>query len=72
MSQEGIVKTAKERRAEFTQNGSWPERTVTRTGVSPMNPKVKWAELKCGHTVWRNRKPRIGAVIVCGDCGRKK
>ncbi len=44
---------------------SWPERRVVRTGLSPMNPKVKWAELSCGHTVWRNRKPRIDALIVC-------
>lgn len=47
---------------------SWPERLVVRTGVSPMNPKVKWAELSCGHTVWRARKPRIGATVVCERC----
>lgn len=27
---------------------TWPEVRVVRTGVSPMNPKVKWAEL----SVW--------------------
>jgi hypothetical protein len=32
---------------------TWPERTVVRTGVSPMNPKVKWAELDCGHDIFR-------------------
>jgi predicted RNA-binding Zn-ribbon protein involved in translation (DUF1610 family) len=63
--------TSAQRREEHLSNGSWPERRVTRTGLSPMNPKVKWAELNCGHTVWRNRKPRIGATIVCGECGRK-
>lgn len=50
---------------------SWPERRVVRTGVSPMNPKVKWAELDCGHDVYRSRRPRIGATIVCEKCGAK-
>ena len=44
------------------------ERRVVRTGVSPMNPKVKWAELECGHDVFRPRKPRIGALVVCEKC----
>lgn len=47
---------------------SWPERRVIRTGVPPMNPKVKYAELSCGHIIWRNRKPRIGATTVCERC----
>ena len=47
---------------------TWPERRVVRTGVSPMNPKVKWAELNCGHDVFRTRKPRIGAIIICEQC----
>ena len=47
---------------------TWPERRVVRVGVSPMNPKVKWAELSCGHDVYRTRKPRIGAVVVCDKC----
>ena len=51
---------------------SWPERRVVRTGVSPMNPKVKWAELSCGHEVWRQRKPKIGAIIVCEKCSDKE
>lgn len=48
-----------------------PERRVVRTGVSPMNPKVKWADLDCGHTVYRKRRPPHGAVIVCPDCARQ-
>lgn len=44
---------------------------VVRVGVSPMNPKVKWAELTCGHTVWRQRKPRIGAITACEKCSEK-
>jgi hypothetical protein len=48
-----------------------PERRVVRVGVSPMNPKVKWAELDCGHDVYRQRKPRLNAIIVCGECARK-
>ena len=47
---------------------TWPERRVVRTGVSPMNPKVKWAVLNCGHEVFRQRKPRIGATVVCERC----
>jgi hypothetical protein len=49
----------------------WPECRVVRTGVSPMNPKVKWAQLDCGHDVYRQRKPRIGALIVCEQCSDK-
>ena len=47
---------------------SQPERRVVRAGTSPMNPKVKWAELSCGHDVYRKRRPRIGAIIVCPRC----
>lgn len=50
---------------------TWPERRVVRVDVSPMNPKVKCAQLDCGHDVWRNRRPRIGATIVCEACARK-
>ncbi len=50
---------------------SWPERTVVRAGVSPMNPKVKWAQLDCGHDVYRQRKPRVGATIICEECAAK-
>ena len=28
-----------------------------------MNPKVKWAELYCGHTVFRQRRPKVGATV---------
>jgi hypothetical protein len=47
---------------------SCPERRVVRTDVSPMNPKIKVAQLDCGHDVYRNRRPRIGATIVCEKC----
>lgn len=50
------------------EDRTWPERRVIRTGVSPMNPKVKWAELSCGHDVYRQRRPRIGATVVCEKC----
>jgi hypothetical protein len=50
---------------------SWPERRVVRTGVSPMNPKVKWAELSCGHDVFRARRPKVGAIVVCEQCSKK-
>jgi hypothetical protein len=66
---EGKVIPSAERRANM-KGGSWPERHVVRVGVSPMNPKVKWAELDCGHDVYRNRKPRIGATIVCERCAK--
>jgi len=69
MSDHPPVLDSKQRREQL-KGGSWPECRVVRTGVSPMNPKVKWAELNCGHTVWRNRKPRIGATIVCDRCAK--
>ena len=50
---------------------SWPERTIVRTGISPMNPKVKWAELDCGHDIYQLRKPRIGATVACVKCSTK-
>lgn len=60
-----------DRRAAF-KGGIWPERRVVRTGVSPMNPKVKWAALECGHDVYRNRKPRLGALVLCDKCAEKE
>lgn len=56
-----------------------PEVTVVRTGVSPMNPKVKWAECSCGHDHYyskergpRHRRcPKVGARIVCDQCAAK-
>lgn len=47
-------------------------RTVVQTGVSPMNPKVKWSALDCGHEVFGPRKKPIGAVIKCEKCARMK
>jgi hypothetical protein len=47
---------------------SWPERKVVRVDKSPMNPKIKVAQLSCGHDVYRNRAPRIGATVVCDKC----
>lgn len=64
--------TSEQRRDICRDNQSWPERTVVRTGVSPMNPKVKYAELSCGHDVWRRQKPKIGATIVCEKCAQEK
>lgn len=57
-----------DRRQVFRENQSWPERRVVRTGVSSMNPKVKWAELSCGHDVYRYRRPKIGATVLCEKC----
>lgn len=45
-------------------------RKVVRAGVSPMNPKVKWGQLECGHDIYRPRKPRIGSTAVCDICTR--
>ncbi len=53
-----------------------PEVDVVRTGVSPMNPRVKWALLSCGHERFYSRErgprfrrlPKVGAVIVCDEC----
>lgn len=59
-------------RAADWPHSTWPERRVVRVdAASPLNPKVKCAQLDCGHDVWRNRKPRIGAIIVCPDCARE-
>lgn len=44
------------------------ERRVVRVDVSPMNPKIKVAQLDCGHDIYRNRKPRVGALVVCDKC----
>lgn len=71
MKKVSVVIPHAERRANL-KGGSWPECRVVRAGVSPMNPKVKWAELSCGHEVWRNRKPRIGSVIVCEQCADQR
>ena len=49
---------------------SWPERRVVRVDISPMNPKVKCAQLNCGHDVYCNRRPRVDAIIVCEPCAR--
>ena len=49
---------------------SWVERRVVRVDLSPMNPKIKIAQLSCGHDVYRNRRPRIGATVVCEECSR--
>lgn len=62
------VDTQAERREKLRAANYWPERYVVRTGVSPMNPRVKWAQLDCGHDVYRWRRPSVGAVIVCNKC----
>lgn len=48
------------------------KRKVVRTGVSPMNSRVKWAELECGHNVFLPRRPRIGTELVCAICSVRK
>lgn len=60
-----------DRRAAL-KGGPWPERRVVRNGVSPMNPRVKWALLDCGHDIFRQRKPRVGATVVCDECARQQ
>ena len=65
------MQTTRQRREAQKALGNWPVRRVVRTGVSPMNPKVEWAQLDCGHDVYLYRKPRIGALIVCDKCPRE-
>lgn len=48
-----------------------PKRTVVRTGLSPMNPKVKYAELACGHDVFLLRKPKVGTQVACDKCPKE-
>jgi len=48
----------------------WPTRKVVRVDLSPMNPKVKVAQLECGHDKYVYRKPRIGSMQVCDRCAR--
>lgn len=53
---------------------SWPERRVVRVGVSPMNAKVRWAELDCGHDEIYypgKRRPKVGATTICEKCADK-
>lgn len=65
------VASAADRRERLRTAGRWPECRVVRTGVSPINPKVKWAQLSCGHDVYRVRRPRIGAVVCCEKCAER-
>jgi hypothetical protein len=46
-------------------------RRVVRNGVSPMNPKVKWSQLECGHDIFGPRRVRVGVIRACHECGRK-
>jgi formylmethanofuran dehydrogenase subunit E len=59
------------RRQVCRDNKRWPECRVVRVDKSPMNPKIKVAQLSCGHDVYRNRAPRVGATIVCERCAEK-
>lgn len=46
---------------------------VRRVDVSPMNAKVKIAQLECGHDVYihpPSRAPRIAAYRRCDRCER--
>lgn len=64
--------TPEARRQICRDNKSWPERRVVRVDQSPMNPKIKVAQLSCGHDVYRQRAPRIGATIVCDKCAEAR
>ena len=41
---------------------------VIRQGRSPMNPKVRWVQLECGHDVYVSPGKRIGKHLVCHKC----
>ena len=59
---------ANSNRIPADEGRSWPECRVVRVDKSPMNPKIKFAQLTCGHDVARLRAPRVGAVVVCEKC----
>lgn len=44
------------------------KRKVVRVDKSPMNPKRKVVELECGHELWVNRAPKVGAIVKCEAC----
>lgn len=45
---------------------------VVRNGVSPMNPKVKYSQLECGHDLWGPRRFKVGSTHKCPECSRKE
>lgn len=71
-AQMGLTVVFSEAAMSDTTKKARPERRVIKAGVSLMNPRVKWAQLECGHDVWRQRKPRIGALIECEECAQVK
>lgn len=49
---------------------TWPEVRVVETGFlhgPQYGKRNKWVALSCGHTVHRQRRPLIGATIVCNQ-----
>ena len=47
------------------------ERSVVRVAKSPLNPKVKVAELSCGHDLYIRPPaiaPRAGSPVACDKC----
>lgn len=54
-----------------TQQPEQPKRKVVRVDPSPMNRKVKIAELDCGHDLYIHppqRAPKVGAERECEKC----
>jgi DNA-directed RNA polymerase subunit RPC12/RpoP len=45
---------------------------VVRNGVSPMNPRVKYSQLACGHDVYGPRKLRLDSLQRCDECSSKE
>lgn len=58
----------RKRQRQDALKGRGPERRVLSTGVSPMNARVRWVELSCGHTVFVLRRPRRGTLVRCERC----
>lgn len=48
------------------------KRKVVRVDPSPTNPKIKCAELECGHEVFLNRAPAVGKKVACERCTKNK
>lgn len=48
---------------------------VVRVDRSPMNPKIRVAQLECGHDVFSTppvRAPKVGVLRSCEKCSRAK
>lgn len=56
---------------ETTRERDVSGRIVVRVDPSPMNPRVKIAELSCGHDLYitpPKRAPRVGKAVDCPKC----